>query len=190
VRAPNTPNGLIMEHLLAYMLNLELVKDERQYTHDADLEHPTTKELYSVKYQARAAQTGNISFETKLINSSTGKEMPGNFVSNKTERYIIVVPDAFAPGPDLVPDIFRAYEFVTKDLHPIVVNPRFRRVRLNQAKANNVGRAFDDAENVLVPRKILSPFVKSEKLFSYQALLENDRVQEFLKKTGYGKRRR
>lgn len=186
MKLPTEPNGLMMEHLLAYLLGLELVTDQRQFTHDADLEHAESGRLYSVKFQKRAAQTGNLSFETALINTATGEQMPGNFISNKTERYLVVVPFDTAAH-------YTAYEFDTKELHDFVMNPcaTWRKVRLTGAvKGTNAGRKFDDAENLLVPMHKLAPLVENSHLFSYKTVLENPRVIEYLKSTGFGKRKR
>lgn len=182
---PTEPNGLLMEHILAHVLDLELVTDKRQFTHDADLISPNGV-LYSVKFQKAAARTGNFSFETRLISTQTGEEMPGNFVSNATERYIIVVPE-----PDVA--MYTAFEFDTNDLHYRVMNPPapWRRVRLTgQAKGTNAGRKFDDAENLLVPMKHLVGTALKRYPISYRAMVENSVFLETLKKQGYGKRKR
>lgn len=181
---PTEPNGLLMEHLLAYVLGLELVKDDRQFTHDADLVSPTSGLLWSVKYQKTAARTGNISFETALINSLTGATIPGNFLKNKTEKYLVVVPE-----PDL--SHFTALEFDSAELHPFVTSFKGRMVRLTGAvKGTNAGRTYDDAENKLVPISRLGPLVKARHMLSYHLMKENPAVVAFLKKTGYGKWKR
>jgi hypothetical protein len=184
VKLPAEPNGLLMEHLLAYVLGLELVKDDRQFTHDADLVSPETGLLWSVKYQKTAARTGNISFETQLINSANGATMPGNFTKNATEKYLVVVPE-----PDL--SHFTALEFDSKELHQFVTNFKGRMVRLTGAvKGTNVGRTYDDAENKLVPISRLGPLVKARHILSYHIMKENPAVLDFLKRTGFGKRKR
>lgn len=186
---PTEPNGLLMEHILAHVLGLELVTDKRQFTHDADLISPNGV-LYSVKFQKAAARTGNFSFETRLISTQTGEEMPGNFVSNATERYIIAVPE-----PAIA--FYTAFEFDTNNLHYRVMSPPdsikggWRKVRLTgQAKGTNAGRKFDDAENLLVPMKHLVGAALKRYPISYRAIAENSVFLESLKKQGYGKRKR
>lgn len=187
---PPEPNGLLMEHILAHVLGLELVTDKRQFTHDADLISPNGI-LYSVKFQKAAARTSNFSFETRLISTQTGEEMPGNFTSNATERYIIVVPDKTDIG------MYDAFEFDTNDLHYRVMSPPdsvkggWRKVHLTgQAKGTNAGRKFDDAENLLVPMKHLAGTALKRYPISYRAMAENSTFLEALKRQGYGKRKR
>lgn len=100
---------------------------------------------YSIKYQSLANEFDCFSFENKLINSRTGEIRCGNF-PNCAATYVVITDG----------DNWHFYEreklhaWMKENVH------KYERKRLTySAILNNrkQGRTFDDAENIIVPRK-------------------------------------
>lgn len=173
---PNVPSPFQIERILAYRLKAELVKDEIEQNEDKDLRLPNGKTV-SVKFQATAARTGNISLETLLEDTRTGDQTPGNFAQCKADFYIVVVPRENST------DLYDAYLWRKADLVALVKrNPDFRTSWLNQERveANRaLGRKFDQARSVLVPLDFAVRVAQGAKSFSYAAVKSDPAYREF-----------
>lgn len=157
------PSSKDMEFAIGYLLGMKMVHDRAEQDRDIDLRggHGTA----SVKYQARAAQTGNLSFESHLINSRDGERVAGNFLKSKAELMVIVVPvpESVGTWTYIVFDTKRLHAEVPRLAHDVkTLTPERRRA--------NAGRQYDDAESWLVRIAALKALALHRDFFRYEEL--------------------
>lgn len=175
------PSSIEVEYILAYQYQAAVVLEkskEEQYK-DIDL-RDTQGRGYSVKLQKRAAETGNFSFETALIDTRTGERVDGNFAQCKAFGYFLVVPEGEG--------VYRTYWFRAEDLHAFVFGniSQWRKVRLTEkVRATNSGRKYDDAESVLVPMYKVTPLAVHSDTFDYAKLRADLKYHLFLKENDF-----
>jgi hypothetical protein len=134
-----------MEALIGYHTGFPLVHDRELQFKDIDLVEPWSGKTFSVKMQNLAAKTGNFSFETKLVSTSTGETRPGNFETCVSDGYFLAWPEE--PGSLQ----YRVAIFHTSELHDFVLAHAHDCRPLGAgAHGTNARRVFDQAENLLV----------------------------------------
>lgn len=137
------------------------VKDKARQYQDIDAEKTVWRKVggvpqkfnvtYSIKYQSLANIYDCFSFENKLINSDTGEFMKGNFHNCKANYIVITDGDVWWTFDK---DALKQW----MDKH----HQNYERKTLTYtARMNNrkQGRTYDDAENIIVPRKDLEHLV-------------------------------
>ena len=166
-----------MEYVIAFLYGLEPVQNLNEQLKDIDLRDEKNN-TFSVKFQAKAAQTGNFSFETKLIDSRTQEWIDGNFLKCKTNYYLMTVPSLYDE------DGYHVFVFETKKLHDFVMNTKRRVVRLTdpRAIASNAGRKYDDAENLLVSVAECAAICLKKVTFRYNTVKTDEKYKNFLTK--------
>ena len=140
--------GIAAEHVFCKKFKAKHITDKKLQYRDIDAQLPDGRYV-SIKNQEMSTKTGNFSFETELISTSTGKSMDGNFYNCDAEVYAILAGGVW-------------YIFRSQDLHKYfdTYKSTFRYVKTSHytEEANRrLGRYYDRAMNYLIPVKDLKP---------------------------------
>ena len=169
----SNPTSFEIERAVAFLTSARLVTDIARQKADHDLE--LNGKSISVKFQAIAGRTGNLSVELLQEDTRTGKTIPGNFRLCTAEWVFFVVPAAAARLQVLC--------FKHSVIDQLLTSRRFRQVGLTpeRLEANRrAGRRYDNAVSALLPLREVATAATTSFSFSYEELLKEEKFRQFL----------
>ena len=128
---------------------------------------------YSVKWQPKAAYTGNLAFEIELIDPVTGQSMPGNFNLCQADRYLQLWPEK---------GMIRVALFDTNILHDFLKKewPK-KKLNTRTQEVSNANRKFSQAINKLVPVVELLKICINSILIDFDTVKNNPLWEKYVK---------
>ncbi len=172
------PTSKDIEYAVGFVLGAGIVHDKAEQLKDIDLRKGD--ETVSVKFQRRAADTGNLSFEMLSINTRTGETTEGNFPKCKAKFVAIVVPVPESLGT------YTIYGFLTASLHEFVKTNAHDKKRLTRERLEaNADRKYNDAESWLVKAKDIAAIARIH-YFRFDELERNPAFIKYCIDNRYG----